>query len=48
MQSLLKKEEARKRFEILSTIAKYQLDVLNNAEKIKLLTDAKKEGDENE
>lgn len=25
------------RFEILSSIAKYQLDILNNAEKIKLL-----------
>ena len=37
-----------KEFEILSTIAKYQLDVLNNAEKIKLLIDAKKEGDKDE
>ena len=36
------------RFEILSTIAKYQLDVLNNAEKIKLLRDSKKERAENE
>ena len=27
------------RFEILSNISKYQLDILNNAEKIKLLGD---------
>ena len=33
------------RFEILSKIAKYQLDILNNAEKIKLLGD--KIGDDN-
>ena len=38
----IKKEE---RFEILSKIAKYQLDILNNAEKIKLLGD--KIGDDN-
>lgn len=31
------------RFEILSTIAKYQLDVLNNAEKIKLLGEKKED-----
>ena len=31
------------RFEILSEIAKYQLDILNNAEKIKLLGDKKNE-----
>ena len=30
------------RFEILSKIAKYQLDILNNAEKIKLLGDGNK------
>ena len=30
-----------KRFEILSDIAKYQLNILNNAEKIKLLIDSK-------
>lgn len=30
------------RYEILSEIAKYQLDILNNAEKIKLLGDSKK------
>ena len=29
------------RFEILSGIAKYQLNILNNAEKIKLLGDSK-------
>jgi hypothetical protein len=29
------------RFEILSHIAKYQLNILNNAEKIKLLGDSK-------
>jgi len=29
------------RFEILSGIAKYQLDILRNAEKIKLLEDSK-------
>ena len=29
------------RFEILSQIAKYQLNILNNAEKIKLLGDSK-------
>ena len=29
------------RFEILSKIAKYQLNILNNAEKIKLLADNK-------
>ena len=33
------------RFEILSKIAKYQLDILNNAEQIKLLGD--KIGDDN-
>ena len=33
------------RFEILSKIAKYQLNILNNAEKIKLLGD--KIGDDN-
>ena len=31
------------RFEILSEIAKYQLDILNNAEKIKLLGEKKEE-----
>ena len=36
------------RFEILSEIAKYQLNILNNAEKIKLLVDVKKEGENNE
>ena len=30
------------RFEVLSGIAKYQLDILNNAEKIKLLGDKEK------
>ena len=30
-----------KEFEILSQIAKYQLNILNNAEKIKLLGDRK-------
>ena len=35
------------RFEILNEIAKYQLDILNNAEKIKLLGN-NKEGEENE
>ena len=34
----LTKEE---RFEILSDICKYQLDILNNAEKIKLLNESK-------
>ena len=34
------------RFEVLSDICKYQLDVLNNAEKIKLLNE--KGSDENE
>ena len=29
------------RFEILSEIAKYQLEILNNAENIKLLNDSK-------
>ena len=29
------------RFEILSEIARYQLEILNNAEKIKLLEDKK-------
>ena len=29
------------RFEILSDICKYQLDILNNAEKIKLLNESK-------
>ena len=29
------------RFEILSEIAKYQLNILNNAEKIKLLINSK-------
>ena len=29
------------RFEILSKIAKYQLEILNNAEKVKLLEDNK-------
>ena len=33
------KDIAWERLEILSAIAKYQLDVLNNAEKIKLLGD---------
>ena len=33
------------RFEILNEIAKYQLDILNNAEKIKLLGD--RIGDDN-
>ena len=32
-------KEKEERFEILSSIAKYQLDILNNAEKIKLLGD---------
>lgn len=31
------------RFEILSEIAKYQLNILNNAEKIKLLVNENKE-----
>ena len=35
------------RFEILNKIAKYQLDILNNAEKIKLLGN-NKEGEKNE
>lgn len=35
------------RFEILNKIAKYQLDILNNAEKIKLLEN-NKEGEKNE
>ena len=35
------------RFEILNEIAKYQLDILNNAEKIKLLGN-NKEGEKNE
>jgi len=30
-------KDKEERFEILSSIAKYQLDILNNAEKIKLL-----------
>ena len=30
------------RFEVLSEIAKYQLNILNNAEKIKLLGNSKK------
>ena len=34
-------KEKEERFEILSEIAKYQLDILNNAEKIKLLEDKK-------
>ena len=29
------------RFDVLSDICKYQLDILNNAEKIKLLNDSK-------
>ena len=41
---LIKKgKEKEERFEILSEIAKYQLDILNNAEKIKLLGDKKNE-----
>ena len=31
------------RFEVLSEIAKYQLNILNNAEKIKLLGESKKD-----
>lgn len=42
---LIKEGKAKEeRFEILSAIAKYQLDILNNAEKIKLL--GKKNNDE--
>lgn len=41
---LIKEGKAKEeRFEILSEIAKYQLDILNNAEKIKLLGDKKNE-----
>ena len=36
-------KEKEERFEILGEIAKYQLDILNNAEKIKLLGDKKNE-----
>ncbi len=37
---LIKKGKSKEeRFEILSEIAKYQLNILNNAEKIKLLGD---------
>jgi hypothetical protein len=36
-------KEKEERFEILSEIAKYQLGILNNAEKIKLLGDKKAE-----
>ena len=32
-------KDKEERFEILSSIAKYQLDILNNVEKIKLLGD---------
>ena len=38
MLKLIKEGKSKEeRFEILSAIAKYQLDILNNAEKIKLL-----------
>ncbi len=41
---LIKEGKAKEeRFEILSEIAKHQLDILNNAEKIKLLGDKKNE-----
>ena len=39
---LIKEDKSKEeRFEILSEIAKYQLNILNNAEKIKLLGDEK-------
>ena len=45
---LIKEGKSKKeRFEILNEIAKYQLDILNNAEKIKLLGN-NKEGEKNE
>jgi len=37
-------KDKEERFEILSEIAKYQLDILNNAEKIKLLGDKNDDG----
>ena len=37
---LIKEDKSKEeRFELLSGIAKYQLEILNNAEKIKLLVD---------
>ena len=39
----INKKAKEERFEILSEIAKHQLDILNNAEKIKLLGDKKNE-----
>ena len=40
MLKLIKEGKSKEeRFEILSTICKYQLDILNNAEKIKLLNE---------
>ena len=36
------------RFDILSVIAKYQLNILNDAEEIKLLKESKNCGDKNE
>lgn len=39
---LIKEEKPKEeRFEILSDICKYQLDIFNNAEKIKLLNESK-------
>ena len=42
LQRLYKEGKSKEeRFEILSEIAKYQLNILNNAEKIKLLGESK-------
>ena len=42
MNEMIKEgKNKEERFEILSQIAKYQLNILNNAEKIKLLGDSK-------
>lgn len=39
---MIKEDKSKEeRFEILSKIAKYQLNILNNAEKIKLIGDSK-------
>lgn len=48
LKELIKEGKSKEeRFEVLNEIAKYQLNILNNAEKIKLLVNGK-EGEENE